>query len=340
MMTPLSAKVAACLLLVSVLTGCERPPVDTVQRGYRGTAMVEVYNPRTLATQTALNQAPESQAPVAAVAGGPTAGQVYQNVKVLGNLDVANFARLMVAITAWVAPEQGCTYCHAADNFATDDKYTKIVSRRMIEMTQSINSGWKPHVAETGVTCYTCHRGQPVPAQVWFFPGEPNQARGMLGNKAGQNRPATSVKLASLPNDPFTPFLLQDAPIRVIGETALQTGNRTSIKQTEFTYGLMTHMSDALGVNCTYCHNSRSFSPWDQSTPQRVTAWHGIRMTRELNNDYLLPLTATFPAQRLGVTGDVAKVNCATCHQGAFKPLYGAPMLKDYPELAAAKPAP
>jgi photosynthetic reaction center cytochrome c subunit len=42
--------------------------------------------------------------------------------------------------------------------------------------------------------------------------------------------------------------------------------------------------------------------------------------------------------------GDVAKVNCATCHQGVFKPLYGESMAKDYPELtgaihAAAAPA-
>jgi len=27
---------------------------------------------------------------------------------------------------------------------------------------------------------------------------------------------------------------------------------------------------------------------------------------------------------------------CATCHQGAYKPLYGANMLKDYPALAGA----
>ncbi|MBL8337263.1 MAG: photosynthetic reaction center cytochrome c subunit [Rhodoferax sp.] len=74
--------------------------------------------------------------------------------------------------------------------------------------------------------------------------------------------------------------------------------------------------------------------------PQRVTAWHGIRMTRDLNNNFLTPLTATFPKARLGPTGDVAKVNCATCHQGAFKPLYGAPLVKDHPELvAAAAPA-
>jgi photosynthetic reaction center cytochrome c subunit len=42
------------------------------------------------------------------------------------------------------------------------------------------------------------------------------------------------------------------------------------------------------------------------------------------------PLTKAFPANRLGVTGDVAKVGCATCHQGVNKPLYGANMLKDY----------
>jgi len=49
-----------------------------------------------------------------------------------------------------------------------------------------------------------------------------------------------------------------------------------------------------------------------------------------------VPLTSTFPAHRLGVLGDVAKVNCATCHQGLFKPLYGASMAKDYPELTGA----
>ena len=47
----------------------------------------------------------------------------------------------------------------------------------------------------------------------------------------------------------------------------------------------------------------------------------------------MTPLTGTFPPHRLGPTGDVAKVSCTTCHQGAFKPLYGAQMAKDFPEL-------
>ena len=39
-----------------------------------------------------------------------------------------------------------------------------------------------------------------------------------------------------------------------------EAANRSSLKQTEHTYGLMMHMSDSLGVNCTYCHNTRSFA--------------------------------------------------------------------------------
>jgi photosynthetic reaction center cytochrome c subunit len=79
---------------------------------------------------------------------------------------------------------------------------------------------------------------------------------------------------------------------------------------------------------------------WQESTPQRVTAWHAIRLVRDLNGRYLEPLTSTFPANRLGPTGDAPKVNCATCHQGVNKPMYGTSMLPDYPELATRRPAP
>ena len=115
----------------------------------------------------------------------------------------------------------------------------------------------------------------------------------------------------------------------------MPTGTHQSIKQTEWTFSLMTHMSTALGVNCTYCHNTRSMSSWETSPPQRVTAWYGIRMVRDLNNQFMEPIAKVFPPHRLGPTGDVAKANCQTCHQGVFKPLYGVSMLKDYPELAA-----
>lgn len=100
----------------------------------------------------------------------------------------------------------------------------------------------------------------------------------------------------------------------------------------------MMHMSTGLGVNCTFCHNSRQFSSWAESRPQRVTAWHGIKMVGDINTEYLDPLAGVFPANRKGPMGDVLKVNCATCHNGVNKPLYGVSMAKDYPELLRPTP--
>jgi photosynthetic reaction center cytochrome c subunit len=330
--------VGAALAIAALLAGCERPPVDVVQRGYRGTAMEQIYNPRLLAEQAAINAIPADTPMAPAV--GPLASAVFKNVHVLGDLHIGEFTRLMASMTAWVAPQQGCTYCHkAGEDFSSDALYTKVVARRMLQMTRHINTDWKTHVAQTGVTCYTCHRGQNVPADIWFAPPVDPHAAGMVGSHAGQNEPAPSVALTSLPYDPFKPFLEQSNDIRVIGSTALADGNRKSVRQAEYTYALMMHFTKSLGVNCTYCHNTRSFAQWDASTPQRVTAWYGIRMARDLNTHYLESLAGTFPANRLGPTGDVPKVDCATCHQGAFKPMYGASLLKTHPELAGPRAA-
>ena len=61
-------------------------------------------------------------------------------------------------------------------------------------------------------------------------------------------------------------------------------------------------------------------------------------MVRDLNNSFMVPLTGVFPVGRLGPTGDVAKINCATCHQGAYKPFYGASEVQSYPELKGPAP--
>jgi photosynthetic reaction center cytochrome c subunit len=57
---------------------------------------------------------------------------------------------------------------------------------------------------------------------------------------------------------------------------------------------------------------------------------------RDLNTNYLDPLHGTFPGARLGPEGDSPKVNCATCHAGVYKPLFGVSMAKDFPELTVA----
>ncbi|MGH9663861.1 MAG: c-type cytochrome [Bryobacteraceae bacterium] len=60
-----------------------------------------------------------------------------------------------------VALGQKCTFCHVAGDFASDENHHKIIARKMIVMTDEINSKFpdgKVHVA-----CYTCHRGDEHP---------------------------------------------------------------------------------------------------------------------------------------------------------------------------------
>jgi len=314
------------------LTACEDPPQDSVQRGHRGVGMVQHFSPEKIHELLAANQVPTASEQLPAT--GPKARDIYQNVQVLGDLSEGQFGRLMSAMTQWVAPEAGCGYCHNLEKgFANDDEYTKVVSRQMLLMTQDLNETWDSHTGRAGVTCYTCHRGNNVPEDIWFEQPESPYADRMAGNPAGQNTPSDRVGTSSLPNDIFERFLLDEHPIRVQTLSALPGGNRMSTKSAEDTYGLMMHMSESLGVNCAYCHNSRAFYNWKQSTPQRITAWHGIRMVRDANTKHITPLADVFPAKRKGPLGDVGKVNCTTCHQGVYKPLFGAEMITDYPSL-------
>jgi photosynthetic reaction center cytochrome c subunit len=320
------------LPIVFAVSTLELPRKGSSQLGYRGTGLFTIYNAQAHDDLVAVNAVPESVPE--ADDEGPKAGTVYQNLKVLGDVRVGEFTRLMVSMAKWVAPDQGCAACHNLTNLADDSLYTKVVARRMLQMTRHINADWTTHVAQTGVTCYTCHRGQLVPQNIWFNNPGPPQAGGVVQMPAGKNHPSAAAGGSALPLDPLTPFLEQANDIRVSSTTALQTGDRKSIKQAEWTYALMMLFSKSLGVNCDFCHNTRSFYSWAVSPPQRATAWYGIRMVRDLNRAYLDPLHDTLPPNRWGsIVGDSPKVYCATCHNGVSKPLFGVSMAKDFPEL-------
>jgi photosynthetic reaction center cytochrome c subunit len=345
MMTPRGFRgvlAALCVGATLLVAGCDR--TEGVQRGYRGLAMTQVYTPSAVAAKAELNRIPEPEPTDEPDPEAPAIKEVFKNVQVLNDLTVLEFSRLMQAMSTWVAPEEGCEFCHNPKKLDSDEKYTKVVARRMLQMTRHINTDWKQHVAETGVTCWTCHRGQAVPSGDWFANPGPAVRSDVLGNHAGQNAAGMhAVGNSALPYDPLSVFLGADNTIGVQGGKALAGDNRHSVKQTEWTYAMMIYMSNSLGVNCTYCHNTRAFARWEESTPQRSTAWYGIRMARDLNGAYLTPLKPMFPSHRLSAEGAGPQVGCETCHKGSFKPLYGASMLKDYPELAgvmAERPAP
>ena len=59
----IAAAVFGCIGIIVVLLTFERPPINTVQHGYRGTAMDELYNPRLLAAEAPRNVVPAGLAP-------------------------------------------------------------------------------------------------------------------------------------------------------------------------------------------------------------------------------------------------------------------------------------
>ncbi len=323
----------ALLAVVGLATHTKPWPINAQQLGPRGSGLYLPRHRDAMIEIEKTNVIPDS-VPYPGDEGY-RADDVYENLKVLGDLNTGQFTRLMVNITDWVAPEEGCAACHSVENFADDTLYTKVVARRMLEMVRHINTDWADHVANTGVTCYTCHRGKRVPPNIWFNDTGPKQPLGLAQNLPSQNHPASTVGTTSLPRDPLSEYLEANGNVRIQSELPHGPGEgRLSIKQAEHTYALMIHISKSLGVNCDYCHNTRSFSDWGQSAPQRKTAWYGIRMARDLNNTYLNPLKDVFPPERLGTAhGDSPKINCATCHNGVFKPLFGQAMVNGFPEL-------
>lgn len=287
-----------------LLAACEGGRKTSVQVGYRGLAE-EINMPvKQVVARQMENVAPPALAP----ADTPSPPANFKNVQVLTDVSANELNRTMAAMTNWVAPKQSCGYCHNLANMASDEKYTKVAARRMLQMVRNINGNYKTHVQETGVTCYSCHRGLNVPpAGLWYYTDENQYLRNYLDR----------------------------SDLRVQSQTVAHTDlNHSSIKQAENTYAFMIGMSRSLGVNCTYCHNSRSFTTWQNAPPARITAMYGLRMVRELNTTYINSLQGVLPANRLGALHrDVPKIQCSTCHQGVYKPLLGAKMAKDYPAL-------
>lgn len=156
-----------------------------------------------------------------------------------------------------------------------------------------------------------------------------------------QNVASEASYFTALPTDALKTYLLEyDQEVGVHGYAPRDEDgtSNASIYHTYQTYSLMQHFSNGLGVNCTYCHNTRAPADPAGHTPQWGVAQLGRAMVQEINNDHILPTAEWLPDHRLGPLGDVSKTNCTTCHQGAAKPLLGQSMLPDWPELVSGEP--
>ncbi len=256
--------IAFVLLTAAMLltAGWTAPPIHSTQGGFRGLSMGQLSTPRSERLLKEANKLPDGFEKASAT--GDRATAVYQNVQVLKDLSADQFNRVMLAMAAWVAPpDQGCAYCHNVDKLSDDSLYTKRVARRMLEMTRHINEDWKGHVAATGVTCYTCHRGQPVPANIWFNEPPPRTG-GAAATNDGFGHPTKFNGSTAMSTNPFAP-LDNKSVIRIVSTNALpQAPGPGSMPSTYQNYALMIAISNSLGVNCTFCHNSRSFMGWSE----------------------------------------------------------------------------
>ncbi len=74
-------------------------------------------------------------------------------------LDPSTLMPTMMSFKAALGVE--CSFCHVMGDFASDEKPTKEMARKMIVMTRSINANFPD--GKIHVTCYTCHRGSTEP---------------------------------------------------------------------------------------------------------------------------------------------------------------------------------
>ena len=330
-------------------------PVDGTQLGYRASSMIQWAPTEPVAI--AFNAPPPAVPPdrfgvdQAALDDTRPATTAYPGVHVPDGTTAGEFMRLQVAFTQWTSPKQGCAFCHAGTDWKSEEKPQKQMARIMTDMVRSLNTDWSAHNAEAGVTCYSCHRGQNVPAVAWY----PHQApvpRHFVAKEEDWNYAATTVH-DFFPDNGYAEYLLQATPGHVQANTALATTGPQSQYVFARLYEYMMQMSDEMGVNCGYCHNSRAFFDWGQSTPHRWIGLSGIEMTRAINRNVLLPLAAAMPQTRQ-VPGDArepivpahetgaqtgnALAVCGTCHYGSPKPLNGLNLVHDHQKLLVGPP--
>ena len=100
----------------------------------------------------------------------------FKNLQVLPkNITADSLDKIMDSFNSGLGVN--CKFCHAENNqlhkmeFEKDDKPEKEIARKMMLMTMDINKNYFQFNEEVtaaqvqAVTCYTCHKGEPIAAK-------------------------------------------------------------------------------------------------------------------------------------------------------------------------------
>lgn len=110
--------------------------------------------------------------------------KVFQNIQVWKEMPAGRLLGMMRGWTKTLGVD--CGHCHVIDQFEKDDKAPKLTARAMdkfrddvVGMVRNIKSITDER---PGVSCWTCHRGSPVPE---LFPPRPDRGPGGPPQKKG-----------------------------------------------------------------------------------------------------------------------------------------------------------
>lgn len=108
-----------------------------------------------------------------------TVEQVYKNIQTLQGMPAAELDGVMFFMSASLGV--GCDYCHT-NPWESDAKPSKLITRKMIEMTRRINK--ENFSGNPVVNCFTCHQGKtqtvtipPVARDIWPPPHKATTAK-------------------------------------------------------------------------------------------------------------------------------------------------------------------
>lgn len=110
------------------------------------------------------------------------------------------------------------------------------------------------------------------------------------------------------------PIQSQDEPVAAVGKNmTIFTGDKAFQSPRELqTY--MKSLTEALGVQCSYCHNMRDFT--SDENPHKAKARQMMTMTSEINEKYF----KDHPNEQM---------TCFACHQGREHPIFSKQQLMD-----------
>ncbi len=91
-----------------------------------------------------------------------TAEQRFKNIQIFKDISATQLDPTMAFISGSLGVR--CNYCHVVNQFDKDEKPPKLTARRMIQMVLDLNKG--SFNGQGAVSCYTCHRGKPIPVSV------------------------------------------------------------------------------------------------------------------------------------------------------------------------------